>query len=329
MIKTFILRLLLVLLILVLALLIFLYRTLCIVYTGDNSYVKEIVSLTLLETSAATFIPPLFLTESELAAMLEKNTVEFTDAVTDITLVDIDTQMENFDGIELIELKGDTYKGRLIIVNDPSRVYLATPEAGFNNSIGGTKLEDLVARDGAIAGINGGGFEDPNGTGNGSIPMGYVIENGVLTYGNLSDRDSVVGFDSNNKLIVGFMTAQEALSNDIQNGLCFSLGTTGALIINGTPVNIIGTGGGLNPRTSIGQRADGAVLLLSIDGRQAHSLGASYDDLIKIFLEYGAVNAGNLDGGSSSLMVYEDEIVSVTSSLYGSRRLPTAFLVKQ
>ena len=83
-----------------------------------------------------------------------------------------------------------------------------------------------------------------------------------------------------------------------------------------------------SPRTAIGQRADGSILLLCIDGRQAHSLGASYKDLSDIFVEYGAVNASNLDGGSSSLMVYEDEIISVTASLYGSRKLATAVLVK-
>lgn len=328
MIKKILLRFLIILLILVIALIVFLYGTLRIVYGGNNYYVKEIVSLTLLETSAAGFIPSIFLDDAELQTMIEKNTVEFTTDTTDINLVAIDNEMENIDGIEFIELKGDTYKGRLIIVNDPTRIHLATPTAGFDQPAGGTKLEDMVARDNAIAGINGGGFEDDKGQGNGSIPTGYVIENGELTFGNINDRDSVVGFDSNHRLIVGYMSAREALSNDIQNGLCFSLGTAGALIINGNPVTIHGTGGGLNPRTAIGQRADGAVILLSIDGRQAHSLGASYDDLISIFLEYGAVNAGNLDGGSSSLMVYEGEIVSVTSSLYGPRRLPTAFLVK-
>lgn len=328
MIKNFLSRLFLVLLIIIIALVIFLYGTLRIVYYGNNFYVKELISLTLLETSAATFIPPLFLTDEELNLMLEKNFVEFTTATTDINLVEIDTEMKNFDGIEFIEIKGDTYKGRIILINDPSRVYLATPAEGFNQSVGGTKLEDYVARDGAIGGINGGGFEDPNGTGNGSIPDGYVIQNGVLTYGNLSDMNSVVGFDSNNRLIVGYMSARDALASGVQNGLCFSLGTTGALVINGNAVKINGTGGGLNPRTAIGQRADGSILMLSIDGRQAHSLGASYDDLIKIFLEYDVINAGNLDGGSSSLMVYEGDIVSTSSSLYGSRRLPTAFLVK-
>ena len=89
-----------------------------------------------------------------------------------------------------------------------------------------------------------------------------------------------------------------------------------------------GSGGGLNPRTVLGQRADGAVLMLVIDGRQPHSLGATYKDCIDVMLEYGAVNAGNLDGGSSTILLYDGEVRNVCASLYGPRNLPTAFIVK-
>ena len=79
----------------------------------------------------------------------------------------------------------------------------------------------------------------------------------------------------------------------------------------------------------IGQRADGAVLLLVVDGRQANSLGATYTDLIDIMLDFGAVNAANLDGGSSSYMVYENEIITTRASLYQPRRMATAILVSR
>ena len=98
--------------------------------------------------------------------------------------------------------------------------------------------------------------------------------------------------------------------------------------IDGAVAPVAGTGGGLNPRTAIGQRADGAVLLLVIDGRQSHSLGASYKDCQDVMLQYGAVNAANLDGGSSTLMIYENEPVNYCASLYGSREIPTSFLVR-
>ena len=102
---------------------------------------------------------------------------------------------------------------------------------------------------------------------------------------------------------------------------------TPTLIVNGNPAEVSGTGGGLNPRTVIGQRADGAVLLLVIDGRQPHSVGATLQDCMQEMLNYGAVNAANLDGGSSSMMVYEGEVINTCASLNGSRNQPTAWLV--
>ncbi len=86
-------------------------------------------------------------------------------------------------------------------------------------------------------------------------------------------------------------------------------------------------GDGVNPRTAIGQRADGAILLLVINGRQIDSLGATYDDLIDIMLEYGAVNASNLDGGSSSLMIHNGEYITNSAYIFGERVIATSFLV--
>ncbi|MBO4297669.1 MAG: phosphodiester glycosidase family protein, partial [Clostridia bacterium] len=79
---------------------------------------------------------------------------------------------------------------------------------------------------------------------------------------------------------------------------------------------------------AIGQRADGAVLLLVIDGRQVNSLGAGMSDLISVMLEYGAVNAANLDGGSSSRLYYNGEFINDGVAVTGSRRLATTFIVK-
>ena len=70
------------------------------------------------------------------------------------------------------------------------------------------------------------------------------------------------------------------------------------------------------------------ILLVVIDGRQVNSLGASYSDVIELMLEYGAVNAANLDGGSSSLMYYNGEYINSCASMYGPRDLPTTIIVK-
>ena len=71
----------------------------------------------------------------------------------------------------------------------------------------------------------------------------------------------------------------------------------------------------------------GAILLLVLDGRSISTLGASMEDVVNILLEHGAVNAGNLDGGSSSVMVYQGEIINHCSSVTGPRRVPTGFIV--
>jgi exopolysaccharide biosynthesis protein len=67
--------------------------------------------------------------------------------------------------------------------------------------------------------------------------------------------------------------------------------------------------------------------MLVVNGRQIGSLGATYGDLAEIFLSYGAVNACNLDGGSSSMMWYDGNYVNNSASVIGIRPIPTAFLV--
>ena len=181
----------------------------------------------------------------------------------------------------------------------------------------------MIENTGAVAGVNGGGFYDPGGSGSGGIPDGIVICDGKLVWGGGSGRSSVIGFDSDGILHVGTMSANEAINLGIQWAVSF--GPT--LISNGVPQTQRAIQSGINPRTAIGQRADSAVLLLVIDGRQIESLGATLGDLIEVLLDYGAVNAANLDGGSSTLMILNGETVNNCSAISGPRPLPTAFLV--
>ncbi|MCD7782935.1 MAG: phosphodiester glycosidase family protein [Firmicutes bacterium] len=231
----------------------------------------------------------------------------------------------NPEGIEIIDIVGSTYYGKMIIISDPSRVTVATLDT-YGVAYSGKTLSEFVKSYGALGGINAGGFDDPNGGGSGAVPDGIVIKNGEIVWGNTSTYyKCVVGFDSNGILHVGNMTGAEALSDGIVNGLSFANGPL--LIVNGKAQNTSRSlGGGLNPRTAIGQRSDGAVLMLVINGRQADSLGATYDDLILEMQKYGAVNAANLDGGSSSLMMYDGEYITTSAYLFGERDLPNAFI---
>ena len=319
-----------------LLLIFFLFGACWVVFKGPSPAARDLLVVSAMETSAAKFVPRLFFSPEEIQEIIDRNSVIPTYTITDTSSAlpppsggteeqpDLPSEPLDLSATELVEVNGSTFKGKMLIVNDPSRVYVATPTE-FNLPSGGLRVEEMCKRDNALAGVNGGGFLDENGVGDGGCPIGLVISNGVMMNGYPSLESDVIGFDEENHLVVGHMTAQEALDRGVRDAVNFGP----ILIVNGEPVQVSGSGGGLNPRTAIGQRADGAVLLLVIDGRQAHSLGASYKDLIEVMMEFGAVNAANLDGGSSSLMCYEGEIITTCASLYGSRKIPTAFLVRR
>jgi hypothetical protein len=90
-----------------------------------------------------------------------------------------------------------------------------------------------------------------------------------------------------------------------------------------------GDGGwGIAPRTAIGQRKTGEVLFLVIDGRTIDSIGATLKDIQDILLQYGAYNASNLDGGSSTTMYFNGKVINKPSDKLGERTVPTAFIVE-
>lgn len=291
---------------------------------GPSAELRGLFVTTVTETSALKFLAHLFLTPEQVEAVIAGNGVAPIDDVTDSDSVEVDIPADDSRGdIEVVDVSGATFRGKMMIVRDPSRLYVGTlPE--FSEEKGGLRVEEMIERDGAAAGINGGGFQDIGGVGTGGVPLGIVIKGGVLVFGDPGVKTDVVGFDRDCKLVVGRMTGSEALARGVIEALTF--GPT--LIVNGVPAEIRGTGGGLNPRTAIGQRENGEMLLLVIDGRQANSLGGSYRDIIDVMLEFGAVNAGNLDGGSSTVMFWGGELLNTCASLYGSRKMPTAILVR-
>jgi len=242
------------------------------------------------------------------------------------------------DGIRIEHLAGDTYVAHVMIIRDPSQVYMATSTESFSKNIPGLRITEAIEKEGAIAAINAGAFYD-NGTSQlvvGSVPEGLVVANGKVVWNRREmgmPENGFVGLDQNNKLIVAHsMTADKAMELQIRDGCCF-----GPALIMDSEVNqsIYTAAEHFNPRTAIGQRADGAVIFLCIEGRMASSLGGSYKDIIDIMLRYGAVNACNLDGGSSTVMLYRDpadgqvDMVNTYSVLQAQpRRMPNFFMVK-
>ena len=220
-------------------------------------------------------------------------------------------------GICIVEVKGDGYVGKLAIVHDPAQVKLGRT----SKSSSGETVTQICNNEGAILGINASGFVDYGGHGSGSTPVGLEISEGAKTSGLAGGRNQICGIDLNNNLRLGYDLDISELRDAVE--------FYPIVVLNGEK-NVNGSFGlGLQPRSVIGQRTDGAILLLIIDGRQVgHSLGATVSDCADILLNYDAYNAINLDGGSSASMTYDGEMITKTSSpAKAGRTVPNAWIV--
>ena len=310
------------------------YGVMYVLAKGPSPTARDLFVRSVRETSAIGFLANIYFTDEEIAEIESAEEIEEY-AETDTSLINIAKPEENAgpvadewglidedgDGIILDKVTGEGFVGYMMVVLDPSRVILGSVPSMYQ--IRGYTVEEMVKQYDAVAGINAGGFYDPDGTGNGSIPDTLVVYEGQTYYEHYGVGAGFVGIDDNHILHVGKLTKKEIQERNIQYGVCFGP----VLISNGEVALAENNVGGLNPRTAIGQRSDGAILMLVIDGRQVMSIGATYRDLVDVFLEYGAVNACNLDGGSSTMMWYGDKYINNSASVIGIRPVPTAFVV--
>lgn len=234
---------------------------------------------------------------------------------------------KNNDLYKVINVSGSGYKGFLVAVYDPSKIELAMTRYLEKS---GETITTIAKNNNAKVAINASGFLDPNEKGNGGTPTGSVVKDGKLIFSSPTPGRSggVIGFDYKNNLILSKENMTTALSKyKLRDAVEFGP----FLIVNGKPAFIKGNGGwGIAPRTVIGQRKDGIVLFLIIDGRQpGYSNGIDMSELTKIMTNYKAVNAANLDGGASTGLVVEQQITNRPAGIGGNgqRRLPNAWIV--
>lgn len=214
------------------------------------------------------------------------------------------------------------YSGYLAIVKDPSRV-----ELGLCKGMGkraGQRMPDLAEYNGAILGINASGFIDNGEAAEGGTPYGYVKKDGEKLQGAFGHGYKIIGFDEEHRFLIGDTTTAEKMVDAVEFGPAF--------IVNGKKMDELDKIGSLQPRTAIGQREDKSVLMLVVDGRyQGGSTGCRGVDCRDILWDYGAVQACNLDGGSSSVMYYQGRVINSPTTSTGNRdgrRLPNGFMVK-
>ena len=314
--------------------------TITLIFHGPSESAKELFATTILETGQLKFLANVFLSKEELQEIVDKNSLQDMDAEVDENLINTDGNKEK-ELIEIHNVSGDGFEGTMMVVNDPAKISLATT---YPWSEYGKELGVIVDEAGAIAGVNGGIYYS---SGNkGGRPYGVTVSNGEIQDITLGWSGLyLIGFDENNLLRIISLegmnkSAVEKMVKEekIRDAISFQEESSDAnnhfvkLIINGEKRELSGKGSGQNPRTAIGQRKDGSVLILVTDGRGKNGhLGATASDLIEIMAEYGAVNAANIDGGSSSSLYYNKKYLRTSVTFYytnSSWRLPTAFVVK-
>ncbi len=237
---------------------------------------------------------------------------------------EIYTRDEGNDLYKIIRIEEKKYKGYLTVIYDPSDVTLAV-----SSKLGkiGETVSKMIKDNNAYVGINGGGFEDLDGWGNGSIPYGAIIKDGQLIWNHEGGSGELIGFTKDHKMYLTSKSPEEAIKDGMVDAVEFGPN----LIVNGKVAKIHGDGGwGTAPRTVIAQRKDGIVLFLIIEGRlPGYSIGATMNDVIELLLRYKAYNAANLDGGASSTMSVNGKLYNRPSAggEYGGRTVSNAWIV--
>ena len=271
-------------------------------------------------TMSHKYLATWFYSDETIQKVLENNKIIEVGEVTDPDLIkfkkyngsmlifknkyekEILTKDKGNDLYKIINVSGKTYQGFLVAIYDPSKVKVAV-----SSNVGrtGQYATKMASDNKAILAVNGGGFANAPGDTTGGRPTGVTISNGKVitdnTYSSDAQSGGLIGMTTDNKLVlIKNATASKAKQMNVRDGVSWGP----FLIVNGKKSFIKGNGGwGYAARTAIGQRQDGIILLLVVDSNSTRTKGASMTDLTEIMSNYGAVNAANLDGGTSSVMV--------------------------
>jgi exopolysaccharide biosynthesis protein len=301
-----------------------------LLYYGPFKKVKTTVVGAAMTTLTLQWLVTAFLSDEKIDLIMSEQKVEsIVQDNLDGANSPVKVENKNDNSIERYDVTGKRFKGYILVINDPTRI-----KVGYSSKLGMEgELTSKIARDNnAIAAINGGGFTDEVSgalwAGTGANPEGIIMTGGKIIFNNIKNENEereVVAITKSGKLLVGKHTINEMKKVGVTEVVSFGP----AMIVNGKKAISSGDGGwGIAPRTCIGQRNDGAIILLVIDGRQINSLGATLKEAQDILYKYGAFNATNLDGGSSSTLFYNNDVINNPCDSLGERAVPSIIYVK-
>ena len=301
-------------------------------YYGPFKNAKTTVVGAAMTTLTLQWLATTFLSDEKIKEIMKDQSVEtVAQANLDDKTSGVKVENKDDDSIERYDIKGKKYKGYVLIISDPTRI-----KVGFSSKLGkeGQLTSEIAKANNAVAAINGGAFTDKavdvEWAGTGANPTGIIMANGKIEFDDIKNenkRTQVVALTKAGKLLVGLHSIAEMKQVGVTEALSFGP----AMIVNGKKMINNNSDGamGIAPRTAIAQRQDGAIILLVIDGRQVNSIGATLREVQDVLYdEYGAYNATNLDGGSSSTLFYNDEVINNPSDSLGERAIPSIMYVE-
>lgn len=298
--------------------------SLLIAFYGPFDNVKSTLVGTAMATYKHQYIATTFLSKDQINKILNKGKGTSNPSLEE-NYGDIKIENKFGNSVERYDISTTKFDGYILEIKNPKKVKI-----GYTNYMGkmGERTSKMAERHGAIAAINGGGFRDVSSTGKlwtgtGAYPEGLVISNGKIVYNDFKsgEKVNVTAFTKEGVLVVGDHTIDELLKMGVVEALSFR----NTLIINGKAIPY---NEGINPRTAIGQKQDGTVVLLVIDGRRGIKQGATLEEVENILLQRGVVNASNLDGGSSSTMYYKGRVINRPCNWDGERTVATSIYVE-
>lgn len=311
-----------------------------VLFYGPYEKFRNIIVNTAMVTKTHQYIAYTFYSEETVQKIMDLN--KFIPVDEEINLDDIiidtsekDTYDNEYDeAILKRNKKGDTYKylkikvgsynAHLVAIYEPSKVRLITSKT-FNTGSGQETVLKMCKRYGGSVCINGGGFKDLDGWGS-DTPMGYVIKDGKVIWAEDNSKQDIIGITNDSKLLLVNATGEEAINMGMRDGLQFGP----FLIVNGESIKYNSSVGGYDraARVAIAQRKDGVIMFLATEG--THGSGPTMKEVVETLELYGAYNAANLDGGTSSQMVVNDTLVNNPKNVFGKpvsggRRVVTGF----
>ena len=188
-------------------------------------------------------------------------------------------------------------------VTDGTSILSAFAKNTYGRNITDT-TSDMAEENNAVLAINGDYY--------GARQSGYVIRNGVVYRNQGSNgEDMVISKDGS----LSFISESDTTTDSLLQKQAWQVLSFGPVLVENGQVAVsendeVGMAMASNPRTAIGTVAKNHYLFVVSDGRTSESAGLSLYELANFMKSLGATNVYNLDGGGSSTMVFQGEVVN-------------------